>query len=313
MLILKLLSLFLSVALVLILLLPRGNPVFELLNLPMWLLKLYRLPFGNYIMSKIRYGKSRHQYFLYLKPISTDIEKESVIVYIHGGGWQFGNPYMFKANAQFFVNEGYDVVLLTHRRLPFHDITDMRADISFSFRTISQYLQENGRSGKRILLGGMSSGGNLAALCFFDSRILESVGLDASIFSGLFMLGAPLNLREMRQYPPIFLLSGGKNSERFSLADPSFYLSSSNPVPVLIVHSEKDGLVPINSVISYTSKLKQAYPAEVEFHILKNGIHTDAASMGFPGHPIQKILLNWILRIDNEVLTNKQDHQKGAN
>ena len=57
---------------------------------------LYRKMFQvkrKYKPEMVSYGKNKEQYFLYYEP--EKIVSDKIIVWIHGGGWNAGNPRFF--------------------------------------------------------------------------------------------------------------------------------------------------------------------------------------------------------------------------
>ena len=59
------------------------------------------------------FGPDKEQYFLYFEPSKTTSNK--VIFWIHGGGWNAGNPKDFDYVGQSISNEGYRVVSFGYR------------------------------------------------------------------------------------------------------------------------------------------------------------------------------------------------------
>ena len=120
-------------------LLPKGNLLHEGLHLLPWWLKMWRIPSNRQKRTKISYGKHRRQYFLLFEPQNGIITQDKIILYIHGGGWQFGSPDAFAVHGQFLTNQGYAVIMPSHRRLPFFDYHDLREDLDLilkkSFRS----------------------------------------------------------------------------------------------------------------------------------------------------------------------------------
>ena len=279
-------------------LVPKGVFLYEGLRLPPWAFRMETYPAGDYRKEKYSYGKHFRQYILYFQPKKAGTTKNHVIIYFHGGGWQFGRPEMFRANAQTLTKLGYHVFMPSHRRIPFFDIEDLREDTLSALLKIIEIMRAEGLEDKKIILGGISSGGNLAALLAFDRSILKKAGLSQDIFSALFLLGSPLNLNGMWKSPPLRMLAGKRNGKVFKKASPIFHLQARESLPTLILHGEKDGLVEYASTVSFYEKMKQEGAKDVWFETLPEGNHLDSASWCFENHPSHKILLDWLEEMD---------------
>lgn len=274
--------------------LPKGNPIHEMIHLPIWWLNMYQLPADNMIKTKYKYGTHFRQYLYFYTPKNGKTTKNNVIVYIHGGGWQFSRPEGFEPNAQEWINEGYCVFMPSHRRIPFYDIDDLREDLNLIIRKIDQIKKEKGLGELKILLGGMSSGANLVALLALDRLNLQKQNIDLNQIAGLFLLGAPLNLNLMRLSPIIFLLAGKKGTAKFKRANPMEYLNKTANFPILGIHGTKDGLVECHSALSFYKKLEAINSEKTNFHILENLTHLNIAGWSFMENGVRKLLFEWL-------------------
>ena len=64
----------------------------------------------------VSYGKNKDQYFLYYEPKRMISDK--IIVWVHGGGWNAGNPRFFDYVGQCVCEQGYRFVSLGYRLSP---------------------------------------------------------------------------------------------------------------------------------------------------------------------------------------------------
>ena len=72
---------------------------------------LYRKMFQvkrKYKPEMVRFGKDKEQYFLYYEPAKKVSDK--VVVWVHGGGWNAGNPKFFDYVGQNMARAGYRFV-----------------------------------------------------------------------------------------------------------------------------------------------------------------------------------------------------------
>lgn len=280
------------------LLVPKGIFLYEGLRLPFWLLKLRRQEKPGPPPTKIKYGSHFRQYLLFFQPPADTPEKQYVVLYFHGSGWQYGRPELFTANAQWLTKLGHPCFFVSHRRIPQCDVRQLREDTGLAIRAAMDYLRAQGLGHKKILLSGNSAGGHLCALALLDPRVLAPVGLDASIFSALALLAAPLDLRVMWPSPPLLMLTRLKNTEIFQLANPVFYLNAAIRIPTLLLHGNKDGVVEYQNALVFHQKLRELNTADLEFHTLEGGMHLDSASWCMEGHACCEVFGRWLGRIE---------------
>jgi acetyl esterase/lipase len=186
----------------------------------------------------------------------------------------------------------------SHRRIPFFDFRHIRRDIQATMHLVAGLMEEHGLARKKVILGGTSSGGHLAALLALDPGILKEDGIPGAGLAGLFLMGAAINFGGMWRSPPLWMLAGRRKGPLYRQANPMFHLTESFRLPTLVIHGTKDGLVEFESVQAFVLKLDSMKQASVVFVTLPGGIHTDAASWGFPGHPANKAFFKWLQEME---------------
>lgn len=277
---------------------PRGTILHEVLHLPAYWLQLYRLDTRNLQPEKIQYGQHPRQYFIFVPPPTGSKAPEKLIIYFHGGGWKFGRPENFTSFALPFQEEGLPVVLPSIRRTPGHNYYGMREDLSNMLLAVLALQQRYGWKNQQIVLGGMSAGGNLAALLYFDEEALQPFGLTpGTLFQGLFVCGAPLDLAKMRQTPVLRAYAGKRNSDQFQAANPVTYLNKSELRPVLCIHGDADGMVAYSSACSFCEHFSRRAPNSIRFIPLSRGTHLDAASWSHSAPELKREILSWMKKL----------------
>lgn len=285
----------LIIYILLALLLPKGLLIQELLQLPIYWIGMQSVSTQNRLMQKYAYGPHARQYLLYA-PSSQVKKRPYSILYIHGGGWRFGSPEAFKAHALFLNDLGFDVFLLSHRKLPKHNALDMKEDCLNALLKVGQILKSKQQEEHKIILGGLSSGANLVALLLYNSKSLNEKTWSIDHFAGIFLLAAPLQLRYMSYSPVLWQFAGKKSSNLFLQANPYDQIPANGTVPHLILHGDKDGLVPHRSTQSFAKALKERYPDLVEFHLIKGATHLDLGKWSFREDQTAHLLRNWLER-----------------
>ncbi len=246
---------------------------------------------------KIAYGAHRQQYLCYFKSDRIDASKPLVVFY-HGGSWLLGKPEMFTNRAQVFVEQGYPVVMPTHRKLPFHRYFSMREDMILVLQAVQKLLSSTGDPDRKIVLAGMSSGGNLAALSFFDPSIAAEAGFNTDQIIAGFFCGAPLNLAGMPDSIVIRGYADEQHTDMFQQASPINFLSATSPAkPVLVVHGSEDGLVAYSSILAFKERLRAVSSTDLTFCTLPDGTHIDSVRWAVQDGEVRQIILDWFASI----------------
>lgn len=136
--------------------------------------------------SDIPYVKSGHdrQVLDIYRPEGTDRKSLPVMFWIHGGGWEIGDKSEVSLKPKIFTERGYLFVSINHRFLPEVEMGELIRDVATALGWVSRNIQESGGDPTRILVGGHSSGAQLAALICTDERYLREVGVSSEVIKG---------------------------------------------------------------------------------------------------------------------------------
>ena len=118
-------------------------------------------------------GHARHVLDVYSPEGAKDLP---VVFWIHGGGWQSGDKTSVKAKPAWFNKQGFVFVSINHRLLPEVTMEALTSDVAKAFGWVRKNIAEYGGDPDRILVGGHSSGAQLAALLCTDDRHLKAEG-----------------------------------------------------------------------------------------------------------------------------------------
>ena len=184
---------------------------------------------------RVAYGPHREQYFLDFPPPGP--RRETVVVYIHGGGWDKGSPAFFSFIGQRFAREGYRCVLPGYRLVPGSRFPTQIEDVTAGTRAALAYLEKQGVSTDRVVVVGSSAGAQLGALLCYTGelagRFAGFIGLGGAY---RFDLEAPLSLRVLSER-----LLGNAEARA---AQPGLLLDERSPkTPMLLIHGLEDGVV----------------------------------------------------------------------
>lgn len=247
---------------------------------------------GVYPHEKYTFGPKENQYLCWFEP--KEVRYAPIIVFYHGGGWTFGSPELFSDRAKLFVELGYRVVMPAHRKLPRNRYPQIRQDLILTLETIRHILKTKKITSQKLLVGGMSSGGNLAGLLLFDQTLWAKGNWQASDFIGGFFCGAPMNLAGMTDSFVLENYAGKRHSDTFRLASPMQHLPPQMNKPILVIHGTKDGLVNYQSTADFVTELALRNQQKTDFYTIRGGSHLKAVSWAYEENEVRKKILDWL-------------------
>lgn len=103
--------------------------------------------------------------------------KRPVIIYVHGGGWAFGDKAEVNSKPDFFVAQGFTFVSMNYRLRWDYKLYDQAEDLAKVVVWVRQNADEYGFDKDRIILMGHESGAHLVSLVGTDGRYLRAQGL----------------------------------------------------------------------------------------------------------------------------------------
>lgn len=193
------------------------------------------------------------------RPASAGAESRAgpppAIVFYHGGGWRDGTPAQVVGVVRHFVDLGFVALLPEYRVNSRHgsSIVDSAADGRSAMRFVMQKAGELEIDPARIVAGGSSAGGHLAAALATTGDV-NNPGDDLSIDprpAALLLFSAAVNLKGL---PVIATNSatngavlGGRPFADMLVADPMTHLKADLP-PCILFHGTEDATVPFQSV-----------------------------------------------------------------
>ncbi len=194
-----------------------------------------------------------------------------LIVFIHGGAWEVGDKSLMTCQRQ-FNDCGYAVASLNYRlthEAPYPaQMIDCKKAISW-LRSHARLLRLDGN---RIGVWGISAGGHLAALlgttCDTTTHAWESPENVSSGVQAVCDWCGPTDLKTISQQAgssyvldrAVKQLLGGSPQEKPELAEeasPTSHVHKSCP-PFLIMHGQKDSIVPLEQSKELAKALKGA-------------------------------------------------------
>ena len=126
-------------------------------------------------------GHARHVLDVYAPANAKDLP---VVFWIHGGGWQSGDKANVQEKPAWFMEQGFVFVSINHRLLPEVKMEELVGDVAKAFGWMQRHIGEHGGDPRRVLVGGHSSGAQLAALICTDDRYLKAEGVSFEVLMG---------------------------------------------------------------------------------------------------------------------------------
>lgn len=225
-----------------------------------------------------------------------------VVIWIHGGGWQAGSKDQCPPLRSGYVERGYAVASIGYRLSGDAIFPAQIEDCKAAIRWLRAHAGEYGLDGKRFGLWGSSAGGHLVALTGTSAAVKEfEVGENLDQSSrvqavcdyygptdfGAFVTTPGYESHGAPNSPEAKLIGGPvkNHPEKVVRVNPITYVNSDDP-PFLIVHGDKDPLVPIQQSELLFEALKKA-GVSVHLHTIRNAGH---GGPGFTGRDVEEMV-----------------------
>ncbi|WP_099188935.1 alpha/beta hydrolase [Tepidibacter mesophilus] len=240
-------------------------------------------------------------------------EKKPAIVYVHGGFWAFGNkkaeiPY-FKDLINILNNKGFTFISIDYRlankNIKFPEpVKDVKDAIRWIRKNAVNYnIDEN-----KIGICGNSAGGHLALLegltedsMYLGNEDLKNISSKVNFIISFFG-PTDLSLVKGKKYTATTknFIGGTIDDMReiYVNASPMHYLSENTP-PILLIHGEKDIIVPISQSQALYNKAK-SLGVDIEFVCVKNASHGLISTVGEINPSLNDITNKVILFIEDK-------------
>ncbi|HEY0072499.1 MAG TPA: alpha/beta hydrolase [Abditibacteriaceae bacterium] len=255
------------------------------------------LPPGVKAIRDLEYAKdsAAQKLDLYL-PEKTDAPLP-LIIWVHGGAWLSGDKAQCPALS--FTQNGYAVASLNYRLSQEAKFPAQIEDCKGAVRWLRAHAGNYNLDAARFGAWGSSAGGHLVALLGTagDVKDLEgTIGGNTELSSRVQAVCdwfGPTDFTKMADFPsiqdhnapdaPEARLIGGpvqENKDKAARANPITYVSKDDP-PFLIMHGDKDPLVPLNQSELLRDAL-QKVEVSVQFQVIEGAGH------GFGGRQINQ-------------------------
>lgn len=211
----------------------------------------------------VPYNKDAQLLDLYLPKLQN---KNTAIMFIHGGGFGHGSKEEMKDHATYYAEQGFVTTSINYRLSLNYKHPTAINDATDALKWMKSNATHYGYDPKKIILVGYSAGGTIALNVGLDHQneaaaIVDVAGIadiEAMIKDGT----VPSLKGDMHQY-----LDG----QDPSIASPITQANKQSP-PTLVMHGKNDGVVSIWQSIALVDKLKEVN-APVTFEVFYNAGH----------------------------------------
>ena len=236
-------------------------------------------------LSYVADGHERQKLDLYLP--KTDAPTP-LIIWVHGGAWRAGNKDPCPVLG--FLDEGYAIASVNYRLSQHEQFPAQIEDCLTAIRWLRERADEYNLDGDRFVVWGASAGGHLAALVGAsggETKFNAEASISSPRVAAVIDFFGPTDFSKMNQQggnlgvmnhdaadSPESRLIGGPVQERpdqVRAANPATYVDRKDP-PVLIVHGDKDPLVPLGQSQLLAQTINER-GGKVELIVVKGGGH----------------------------------------
>jgi len=224
----------------------------------------------------IQYGDHPMQVAHLMRPLHISKEKEepnnnddkknksSLVVFVHGGAWGSGKPWMYRLVARPLLELGYSVAILGYRTYPTADVKGQVNDVKLGTNVLLEKFPE---FNKNITLIGHSSGPHIGLLSLLDESFLQKVPIHKFVsLSGVFDIQKHYEFETGRGLNEISPMKEacGNSQTGFAKCSPTYLIRDfidkhgSGVLPdSIFIHGALDDTVPYTSTQECTNELYQ--------------------------------------------------------
>lgn len=278
---------------------------------------------------KVKYGKHPSQFMDMFLPRDPSTQR-GLVVFVHGGAWGSGKPWMYRLAATPFIEANLAVAVLSYRRYPEGDIQDQVDDLELASKYIAtnypQILMKPNSVYNEDWMGftlmGHSSGTHIALMALVqrierwamtsDFSQEQTIQFDHVVgLSGVYSIGEHYDFeaaRGIEEFSPM-KAAAGYTTESFNNFSPASRLAKSSALSrlqypgilpkLLLVHGNEDDVVPFTSAYRAAKILRGIGYGNLNLEILKMG-HQDTVLHLMFGGPTKDAVINWLQRCRDE-------------
>ena len=209
-------------------------------------------------------GDTKLKIYIFEPKTHSANESRSSIVFFFGGGWRAGTPKQFEQHCRYFASRGMIAMAADYRVASRHNTKAVACvrDAKSAIRWVRTHARRLGVDPDRVIAGGGSAGGHIAA-CTGTIHGLDEQGEDLAISSvpnGLALFNPALVLApvlgESATAPKKLEQLADRLGTELEQLSPFHQLKKPLP-PTIIFHGRDDKTVPYRTAEAFTERAKQ--------------------------------------------------------
>ena len=266
----------------------------------------------------IPFGANRQQHCVLWEP--DEVICDTPVLYFHGGGYVFGEAESMEDAANVYNARGYRFCSVGFREAPFHKFPAMVRDAFNGSMAAIEWMEGHGIPCGRVVVGGTSAGGHLAALVCYAAWLQEAFRFPAERIAACVSVAGVADAADLLVKPfptyaawrtQVDLQTDGEDRDamrravaRYSPVDivEREAVDGLVPdIPLFVVHGREDTLSPYESQARFVNALRNANgTGSVEFLTLEGRrwqhmnttvtMHKDAVEES----PVLTALFSWL-------------------
>lgn len=177
-----------------------------------------------------------------------------VLLFVHGGSWNWGDPDSYGFIGRSFVPKGFVVVLAGYRLHPDAVYPAMLEDTARAIAWTREEISQYGGDPDRITIAGHSAGAYNVVQVALERQWLGRHGMAADDLAGVVGLSGPYDFYPFDSDSTIASFGAATNPEA---TQPINYVRADAP-PLLLLHGEADDLVKVRNTNELTRRIEAA-------------------------------------------------------
>lgn len=140
-------------------------------------------------------GSWFHKLDLYRPPATTTPPK--LVVFVHGGGFQYSDRTDYRYVGRSLAAEGFAVAVLSYRDFPDADAHGAIGDVATSIAWLAAHAKTYGFARTGFILLGHSSGAQIVAVLATNARFFHAAGFSRRGLAAVIALSGPYDVRDL--------------------------------------------------------------------------------------------------------------------
>lgn len=196
---------------------------------------------GAELKASIALGEHPQQKLLIWGPQSIDAKgaPRPVLLFVHGGSWDSGDPDDYGFVGRAFVEAGFVVALGGYRLGEAGKYPGMIEDVAAAISTVRQEVVQYGGNPQAIVIAGHSAGAYNVMMTALQDRWLAKYGLSPMDIAGVVGLSGPYDFLPLKSESTIAAFG---HASDLPATQPINWVSEKAP-PMLLIHGGKDTTV----------------------------------------------------------------------